>query len=255
MHRAAQDQAVQQVHPRGRADSTARPSSSSARARPRARNGPPTIEKHAARRVRERLSPNASLPNSLVYTPDRGLEQRRRLALPHAGQEPLGPRQQVAAGHVPGGDRGGRVPAGRRYLHPELRHQPVRLLGLHGRRQGPVDGGDDQERRGEGLDDAAPRAPQRAGRARRPRQARLPPDERPRAALPRPAPSPAPTRRSGANTGSGGCSRPSRASAGRARRSSATLQLITLEELHEIRRSGCTRSTSSTTACRGSTRR
>jgi DNA sulfur modification protein DndC len=28
-----------------------------------------SIEKHAARRVRERLAPNASLPNSLVYTP------------------------------------------------------------------------------------------------------------------------------------------------------------------------------------------
>ena len=69
VHRAAQDQAVQQVHPRGRAADTARPSSSSAPARPRARGGPPTIEKHAARRVRERLVPNASLPNSLVYTP------------------------------------------------------------------------------------------------------------------------------------------------------------------------------------------
>ena len=28
-----------------------------------------TIEKHAARQVRDRLVPNASLPNSLVYTP------------------------------------------------------------------------------------------------------------------------------------------------------------------------------------------
>ena len=62
---------------------------------------------------------------------DRGLEQRRRLAVPDAGEEPLGARQQVAAGHVPGGDRRGRVPAGRRHLDAELRHQPVRLLGLH----------------------------------------------------------------------------------------------------------------------------
>lgn len=28
-----------------------------------------TIEKHAARQARDRLVPNASLPNSLVYTP------------------------------------------------------------------------------------------------------------------------------------------------------------------------------------------
>ena len=125
-----------------------------------------TMEKHEARRVRERLAPNASLPNSLVYTPIEDWNNDDVWLYLMQVKKPVGPRQQVAAGDVPGGDRRGRVPARRRYLDAELRHQPVRLLGLHGRRQGPVDGGDDQERRGEGLDDAAPRAAQRAGQAR-----------------------------------------------------------------------------------------
>ena len=71
--------------------------------------------------------------------------------------------------------------------HAELRRQPLRLLDLHAGRQGQVDVGDDPERRGEGVDAAAARAAQRAGRRRRPSPPRLPPDERPGPALPRPA--------------------------------------------------------------------
>ena len=69
VHRTAQDQAVEQVHPRrgslryGEAILVlgTRKAESQRRAI--------TMSKHESKRVRERLAPNASLPNSLVYTP------------------------------------------------------------------------------------------------------------------------------------------------------------------------------------------
>ena len=69
VHRAAQDPAVEQVHPRGRPQQR--------RGDPRPRHpqgrepaaGTRRWRRHGARRVRDRLTPNASLPNSLVYTP------------------------------------------------------------------------------------------------------------------------------------------------------------------------------------------
>ena len=77
---------------------------------------------------------------------DRGLDERRCVAVPDAGQEPVGTHEQVAAGDVSGCVGRRRMPAGRRYLDALLRQQPLRLLGLHGRRSGSLDGGDDQER-------------------------------------------------------------------------------------------------------------
>jgi hypothetical protein len=113
VHRAAQDQAVQRVHPLDRTGVR--------RGHPRPRH-PQGREPEAGRHHREARRPphpRPARPQCLaaqfarLYA-DRGLEQRRRLAVPDAGQEPVGPRQQVAAGHVPGRDRRGRVPAGRR---------------------------------------------------------------------------------------------------------------------------------------------
>ena len=45
-----------------------------------------------------------------------------------------------------------RMSLGRRYLHPELRRQSLRVLGLHARGQGQVDVGNDSEPRRIGLD-------------------------------------------------------------------------------------------------------
>ena len=67
------------------------------------------------------------------------------------------------------------------------------------------------------------------------RQARLPPDERLGPALPR-RHHPRPVHEGGASTGSGACSRPSRASGMEGPQEFRNLQLITLEELDEIRR-------------------
>lgn len=64
----------------------------------------------------------------------RRLVERRRVAVFDAVQKPLGAHQQVAVGHVSEGERRRRMPVGGRYLDAKLRHQPVRLLGLHGGR-------------------------------------------------------------------------------------------------------------------------
>ncbi len=129
-----------------------------------------TMDRHEQRRVRERLTPNAKLPNSRIYTPIEDWANDDVLAVPDAGQEPLGAQQQVATDDVPGSDLGRGVPAGGRHHHAKLRHEPLRLLGLHAGGPGPLDGGDDRQRRGKGVDDAAFGTAERIGRAQRPRR-------------------------------------------------------------------------------------
>jgi DNA sulfur modification protein DndC len=71
-----------------------------------------TMARHEAKRTRDRLSPNASLPGCLVYTPieDWTNDDVWMFLM--------------------------QTPAGGRFEHPELRRQPFRLLGLHPGREG-----------------------------------------------------------------------------------------------------------------------
>ena len=213
-----------------------------------------TMAKHEARRVRDRLSPNASLPNSLVYTPIEDWSNDDVWLYLMQVKNPWGHDNKSLAGHVPGSLRGRRMPARRRHHHAQLRHQPLRLLGLHGRGQGPVDGGDDQERRGEGLDDPAPGAPQRAGQARRPRPPRLPPHERPGPAVPRPH-RPRPYTKEWREHWLRRVLEAQQTPGKKGRRSSAPSNSSPSTNCTRSAGSGSTRSTSSTTSCRASTRR
>ena len=59
-------------------------------------------------------SPNASLPNSLVYTPIEDWNNDDVWLYLMQVKNPWGHDNKSLLGHVPGGDRGRRVPAGRR---------------------------------------------------------------------------------------------------------------------------------------------
>ena len=187
-------------------------------------------------RVRERLSPNASLPNSLVYTPIEDWTNDDVWLYLMQVKNPWGHDNKSLLGMYQGASEGGECPLVVDTTTPSCGSSRFGCW---------VCTVVDKDRSMEAMiknDEEkvwmtpAPRAAQRAGQARRPRPAGLPSDERPGAAFPRPD-DPRPLhRKNGASTGCGGCSRPSRASARTARPTSRDLKLITLEELHEIRR-------------------
>jgi hypothetical protein len=92
-----------------------------------------TMAKHAARRVRDRLTPNAALLNSLVYTPIEDWSNDDVWLYLMQVKTP-GATTQGAPGHVPGGFRKRRMPARRGHDNTQLRHKPLWLLGVHGGR-------------------------------------------------------------------------------------------------------------------------
>ena len=73
-----------------------------------------TMEKHEAKRVRERLTPNASLPNSLVYTPIEDWNNDDVWLYLMQVKNPWGHDNKSLLGMYQGATGGGRVPAGRR---------------------------------------------------------------------------------------------------------------------------------------------
>ena len=93
-----------------------------------------TMTKHEAKRVRDRLSPNASLPNSLVYTPIEDWNNDDVWLFLMQVKNPWGHDNKSLLGMYQGATEGGECPLVVDTLDAELRHQPVRLLGLHGRR-------------------------------------------------------------------------------------------------------------------------
>ena len=74
-----------------------------------------TMDRHEQKRVRERLTPNAKLPNSRIYTPIEDWANDDVWLYLMQVKKPLGAQQQVAADDVPGGDLGRGMPAGGRY--------------------------------------------------------------------------------------------------------------------------------------------
>ncbi|MEU2357711.1 hypothetical protein ABZ599_32855 [Streptomyces misionensis] len=104
-----------------------------------------TMTRYEKRRVRDRLSPNGSLPNSLVYSPIEDLSNDEVWESCSCSIPSRGAQQQGLAHHVPGGVSGRRVPAGRRFHDAVVRRQPVRLLDLHAGLRGQVDAGRDQQ--------------------------------------------------------------------------------------------------------------
>ena len=210
-----------------------------------------TMDRHEQKRVRERLTPNAKLPNSRIYTPIEDWANDDVWLYLMQVKKPLGAQQQVAADDVPGGDLGRRMPAGGRYLHAKLRHQPLRLLGLHAGGPGPLHGGDDRQRRGKGVDDAAVGTAERTGRAERPRPPRLSPHRRAGAVVPRQHGGRAlQARVAGALAAAGAARRRSRFAASVRRR----CRRPSWSRWTSCGRSGgygCKRSTSSRTRCRG----
>ena len=149
------------------------------------------MERFEKGRMRDRLSPNGSLPNSFVYSPIEDWTNDDVWMFLMQVANPWGYNNKDLADDVPRGDSWRRMPARRRYQHAELRGQSVRLLGLHACRKGQVDAGHDPERRREGVDASPPGTAQRAGSAQdgggRQAPARLPPDERSGSAFQRPA--------------------------------------------------------------------
>jgi 3'-phosphoadenosine 5'-phosphosulfate sulfotransferase (PAPS reductase)/FAD synthetase len=73
----------------------------SGRARAESSTRAANMKEHAKRAVRERLSPNASLANSLIYTPIETWSNDDVLDIPYASEEPLGLQQPRSHDDVP----------------------------------------------------------------------------------------------------------------------------------------------------------
>ncbi len=212
------------------------------------------MEKHAARRVRERLVPNASLPNSLVYTPIEDWNNDDVWLYLMQVKNPWGHDNKSLLGMYQGATEGGECPLVVDSSTPSCGTSRfgcwVCTVVDKDRSMEAMIKNDEEkvwmtpllELRNE-LDRA------------RPRQARLPPDERPRAALPRPDHSRTVQERGTRTLAPAGARGPAERPRERARASSARSSSSAWTSWTRSAASGCTRSTSSTTACRGSTRR
>ena len=103
-----------------------------------------TMARHEKGRVRERLSPNASLPNSLVYSPIEAWTNDEvwmfLMQIPNAWGPP-----NKDGGH-----------------HSQLRRLPIRVLDMHTRRSRQIDVRHDSKRRREGMDASTLRTAERA---------------------------------------------------------------------------------------------
>ena len=110
------------------------------------------MDRFEEKRVRDRLSPNGSLPNSFVYTPIESWSNDDVWTFLMQVPNPWGYKNKDLLTMYQGATAGGECPTRRGHKHSELWGQPVWLLGMHpcGARQ--VDAGHDPERRGKGVD-------------------------------------------------------------------------------------------------------
>ena len=124
VHGTAQDQPFHQIHPLRRSGLRgSHPRAGFSQGRERRKN-----EGHGALRAAagpRSAEPERKPPELLRLHADRRLEQRRRLAVSHAGPQPVGLQEQGPADDVPRRDGGRRMPARGGYHHAELRRQPI----------------------------------------------------------------------------------------------------------------------------------
>ena len=107
--------------------------------------------------TKEGLTAHSELVSTLVYSPIQDWSNEDVWLFLNRDSQSVGPVEQGSDGAVSRGDGRQRVPDRGRHLDAELRQQPIWLLGLHARRSGQVDEGDDPERRRQVVDAAAAR--------------------------------------------------------------------------------------------------
>jgi DNA sulfur modification protein DndC len=121
------------------------------------------MAKHEARRVRERLTPNGNLPNSLVYTPIEDWTNDDVWLYLMQFKNPWGHTNKSLLGMYQGASDGGECPLVVDTSTPSCGTSRFGCWvctniwdrASAGGRQRPLDGGHDQKRRGKSVDDAA----------------------------------------------------------------------------------------------------
>ena len=103
------------------------------------------MERFEEKRVRERLSPNGSLPNSFVYTPLEDWTNDDVWFFLMQVRNPWGYNNKDLLTMYQGASEGGECPLVVDSEHAQLRRQPVRVLGVHACRKRQVDACDDPE--------------------------------------------------------------------------------------------------------------